>query len=223
MNNDWEHDLPSLSKINVLSHPENLLVTIENDSGELKFVGRGTDAAVFQSVKNPQFAYKLYAKDEQNKAKIEAEVYKKLGDSPFFPTLYAAYDTHLVLSYEHGKTLYDCIIEGIHIPHQVIDDVENAIAYARNQGLNPRDIHLKNIFLQNGRAKIIDVSEYMRPGDDYRWSHLKKGYDEYYHLIDSNSVPLWLVTTIQKWYKQRGVSSSSFEEFSNVFLKLFNK
>src|SRR5690606_26217314 len=47
----------------------------------------------------------------------------------------------LVLSYEEGKTLFDCILEGIHIPEQVIQDVEEAREYARSKGLNPRDIH----------------------------------------------------------------------------------
>ena len=58
-------------------------------------------------------------------------------------------------------TLFDCVLQGIHIPEQVINDVEDAREYVRNKGLNPRDIHLKNILLQNGRAKILDVSEYI--------------------------------------------------------------
>ena len=60
----------------------------------------------------------------------------------------------------------------------------DAREYVRQKGLNPRDIHLKNIFLQNGRAKIIDVSEYVQPGNDLRWEYLKKAYDQYYHLIE---------------------------------------
>lgn len=220
MEKDWDKVFLSLSKIKVFSNANNEPVTISGDLDDLKCIGVGTDAAVFQSLSAPDYAFKLYAKDRVNKVKVEANVYHILGDSPFFSTCFASYDEYLVLSYEEGKTLFDCILQGIHIPEQVVNDVENAREYVRNKGLNPRDIHLKNILLQNGRAKIIDVSEYVLPGNDYRWEHLKKGYEQYYHLIDGNSVPFWLVETIRKWYNQRAETSSSFEEFTKKILKL---
>lgn len=220
MEKDWDKVFLSLSKIKVFSNANNEPVTISGDLDDLKCIGVGTDAAVFQSLSVPDYAFKLYAKDKVNKVKVEANVYHILGDSPFFSTCFASYDEYLVLSYEEGKTLFDCILQGIHIPEQVVNGVENAREYVRNKGLNPRDIHLKNILLQNGRAKIIDVSEYVLPGNDYRWEHLKKGYEQYYHLIDGNSVPFWLVETIRKWYNQRAETSSSFEEFTKKILKL---
>ncbi|MCK1998904.1 serine/threonine protein kinase [Psychrobacillus psychrodurans] len=220
MENDWDKVFLSLSKIKVFSNANNQPVTISGDLDDLKCIGVGTDAAVFQSLSAPDYAFKLYAEDKLNKVKVEANVYHILGDSHFFSTCFASYDEYLVLSYEEGKTLFDCILQGIHIPEQVVNDVENAREYVRNKGLNPRDNHLKNILLQNGRAKIIDVSEYVLPGNDYRWEHLKKGYEQYYHLIDGNSVPFWLVETIRKWYNQRAETSSSFEEFTKKILKL---
>ena len=223
MKSDWDKAINSLSKITVFSSPNNEPVTIRGDADDLKCIGIGTDAAVFQSLSSPTYAFKLYAKDKVNKVKVEANVYLLLGDSPFFSTCFASYDEILVLSYEEGITLFDCILQGIHIPVQVVNDVEDAREYARNKGLNPRDIHLKNILLQNGRAKIIDVSEYTLPGDDFRWEHLKKGYEQYYHLIDGNSVPFWLMETIRKWYNQRGKNSSSYEEFTKTILKLLYK
>ena len=213
MENDWDKAIDSLSKITVSSNTNNEPVTISGDPDDLKCIGVGTDAAVFQSISAPAYAFKIYAKDKVDKVKVEANVYQILGDSPFFPTCFASYDEFLVLSYEEGKTLFDCILQGIHIPKQVVNDVEEAREYARDKGLNPRDIHLKNILLQNGRAKIIDVSEYALPGNDFRWEHLKKGYEQYYHLIDGNSVPFWLVETIRKWYNQRRKHSFSYEEF----------
>ncbi|MCB8817474.1 RIO1 family regulatory kinase/ATPase domain-containing protein [Desulfosporosinus shakirovi] len=80
----------------------------------------------------------------------------------------------LVIRFEEGITLYDCLLKGIHIPKQVIEDVDNAINYVLGKGLNPRDIHLKNILLQEGKAKLLDVSEYMKPGNDKRWEYLKE-------------------------------------------------
>ncbi|QUG41639.1 serine/threonine protein kinase [Psychrobacillus sp. INOP01] len=222
MEHDWDKAIGSLSKIKVFSNPNNEPVTISGDADDLKCIGVGTDAAVFQSLFAPTYAFKLYAKDKVNKVKVEANVYRILGNSPFFPTCFASYDEYLVLSYEEGKTLFDCILQGIHIPEQVVNDVEDAREFVRNKGLNARDIHLKNILLQNGRAKIIDVSEYTLPGNDFRWEHLKKGYEQYYHLIDGNSVPFWLVETIRKWYNQRS-NFSSYEEFTKIVLKLLYK
>lgn len=223
MENDWDIAKESLSKITVISHPNNDPVTISGHANDLKCIGVGTDAAVFQSLSTNKYAFKKYAKDKVEKVKVEANVYQKLGDSPFLQC-YASYDDFLVLSYEEGRTLFDCVLQGIHIPEKVIHDVEDARDYVRSKGLNPRDIHLKNILLQNGRAKILDVSEYVLPGNDYRWEHLKKGYEEYYHLIDGKSVPFWLAETVRKWYNQRDKHFSSFEDFADFVLKfLYHK
>lgn len=220
MANKWDTAMDSLCKITVFSNPNNEPVTIHGDSDDLKCIGVGTDAAVFQSLNAPDYAFKVYAQDKVSKIKVEENVYNVLGDSPFFSTCFAAYNQYLVLSYEEGKTLFDCLLQGIHIPEQVIKDVEDAREYVRKKGLNPRDIHLKNILLQNGRAKILDVSEYVQPGNDFRWEHLKKAHEEYYHFIDGNSVPFWLLEIIRKCYNQRNKYFSSYEEFMKYVLKL---
>ncbi|MCM3723252.1 serine/threonine protein kinase [Solibacillus isronensis] len=220
---DFEKVMETLSKIDVFSNPNNEPVTIIGEAENLKCVGIGTDAAVFWSEHTPAYAFKLYAKDKSAKVMVEESVYRKLGNSPYFSTCFGSNDNCLVLSYEEGKTLFECILEGIHIPEQAINDVEEAREYARSKGLNPRDIHLKNILLQNGRAKIIDVSEYTMSGNDCRWEHLKKGYEQYYHLIDGKSVPIGVVETVRKWYNRRGKKSLSFEEITTPILKLFFK
>lgn len=221
--NNWEIDISALSQIHIASSPHNGPVTIAGSSPHLTCIGVGTDAAVFQSRSTPAYAYKLYAKDKLDRAAREATVYKQLSNSPYFPTCFAAYDRFLVLSFEEGKTLYDCILQGIHIPRTIVDEVEEARNYIRSQGLNPRDIHLKNILLQNGKAKMLDVSEYAVPGDDARWTHLKQGYTQYYSLIDGNAVPHWLVATIEKWYNQQRGNGFSYEEFMKTIAKLFYK
>lgn len=223
MVNDWEIAIDSISKVTVLSNLNNEPVTILTIPGDLKCIGKGTDAAVFQSLALPKYAFKIFSKEKLNKVAIEANVYRILGSSPYFSTCYASYKNFLVLSYEEGITLYDCILRGIHIPKQVINDVEEARIYVKSKGLNPRDIHLKNILLQNGRAKIIDVSEYVNPGNDFRWEHLKQAYEQYYHLIDRNPVPLWLVETVRKLYNQREKVFTSENDFNKVILKLLNK
>lgn len=206
-----------LSQIKVTSNAKNEPVTIHGSSEDLRCIGVGTDAAVFQYIHNPSYAIKLFADDKKGKIHTEASVYEVLAGSSYFPICYAANDRYLVLSFESGITLYDCLIQGIRIPHQVIQDVENAREYARKNQLNPRDIHLKNILLQNGRAKVIDVSEYMKKGNDHRWEHLKKAHVEFYPLIEGKAVPSSLLESIQRCYNNR--QSSSVEEFMKEIFK----
>ncbi len=213
MGETWKKASESLSNISVSTNPNNAPVTIHGSSDDIRCIGIGTDAAVFQSIHAPEYAFKLYAVEKTEKIAIEAGVYEKLGESCYFPTYYAHNDRFLVISFEEGITLSDCLLQGIHIPKQLVQDVEDAREYIRSRGLNPRDIHLKNILLQNGRAKILDVSEYALPGNDYRWEHLKKGYDEYYHIVDGRSVPLWILETVRKWYHQRNQHDQSFDDF----------
>lgn len=219
-NNKWEPAIEALSNIEIRTNPENEPVTINGSVDGIICVGVGTDAAVFRYIDLPEFAFKLYAENKLTQKEKEEKVYRQLGESPFFPKFHGSSDRVLVVDFEEGTTLHDCLLQGIHIPRQVIDDVEEARAYVRSRGLNPRDIHLKNIILQNGRAKIIDVSEYIMPGNDFRWEHLKLGYEEYYHYIDGRPVPFWLLNTTRKWYNQTREQSFSFEDFMKKITKL---
>ncbi len=223
MEDGWRMVSHVLSQINVTSNPNNEPVSIEGDHQDIRCVGIGTDAAVFQTIHAPLYAFKLYAKDKVYKIKEEERIYRMLGESPYFPTCFGTDERCLVLGYEEGVTLHDCILQGVHIPEQVIKDVEDAREYVREKGLNPRDIHLSNILLQDGRAKIIDVSEYAKSGNDHRWEHLSQAYHDHYHLIDEKAIPHWLVETIRKWYNQWSKHSSSFEDFMKTIMKFKTK
>lgn len=220
MEEKWQKAIEALSNIEIKTNPENEPVTINGSVDGIICVGIGTDAAVFRYIDMPEFAFKLFAEDKVTQKEKEEKVYQQLGDSSYFPKFRGSSDRVLVLDYEEGITLYDCLLQGIHIPEQVIQDVEKARDYVRSRGLNPRDIHLKNILLQEGRAKILDVSEYIVPGNDYRWEHLKRGYEEYYHYIDGKPVPFWLLNTTRKWYNQSRERSFVFEEFMKKITKL---
>ncbi len=218
MDNNWEKAMDSLTQITVTSNLNNDPVTIHGEADDLRCIGVGTDAAVFQSFKSPAYAFKIYAEDKVSKIKVEEHVYNVLEDSPFFSTCYGSYYNCLILNYEEGTTFFDSLLQGVHIPRQAINDVEEAREYVRKRGLNPRDIHLKNILLQGGRAKILDISEYVKPGNDHRWEHLKKAYDEYYYLIDEKPIPFWLLETIRKWYNHWTKYYSSYEEFMKMVM-----
>lgn len=219
MEQEWQMAAHALAGIKVMANPDNEPVTIEGVAEGLRCVGVGTDAAVFQPLSAPDYAFKLYAEGKKDKLQAEAEVYRKLGASPLFTACFGATDRFLVLKFEEGPTLFDCLLQGIHVPEQVIRDVEEARGYVRGKGLNPRDIHLKNILLQDGRAKLLDVSEYIKPGNDFRWEHLKKAYEEYYPVFDGKPVPFWLLDTIRKWYHHWTRYSASFDEFMRIVSK----
>lgn len=213
MEQEWKQAARQLSGITVSANPNNEPVTISGIPTDMRCVGVGTDAAVFQSIAAPDVVFKVYAKEKQAKVETEKAVYEQLGNSHYFPVFHAAADNYIVISYEEGITLFDCLLQGVYVPEQAIQDVEDARAFVRERGLNPRDIHLKNILLQNGRAKIIDVSEYILPGNDFRWEHLKKAYEEYYQLLEGRPVPFWLLETIRKWYNHWNRYADSYEEF----------
>lgn len=218
----WQHAVHALANVTVTAHPNNEPVTIMGIADGFRCIGVGTDAAVFQSASAPEYAFKVYADGKMDKLEAEAEVYAQIGSSSYFSTCYGKDERMLILKYEEGPTLFDCLLQGVYVPKQAIVDVEKARDYIREIGLNPRDIHLKNIILQNGRAKLLDVSEYIKPGNDFRWEHLKKAYEEYYSIIDGKPVPFWLLDTIRKWYHHWQRYSSSFDEFMRIVFKQVN-
>jgi predicted Ser/Thr protein kinase len=207
--------------LKIQANRENEPVLVKNHPDGLQCIGVGTDAAVFRYIYAPSYAFKVFADDKKSKMDMEQQVYMHLGDTHYFPTCYGSGSNYLVLSFEKGITLYDCLLKGIHIPKQVIQDVEDARKFVYSKGLNPRDIHLKNILMHENRAKLLDVSEYRKPGNDMRWEYLKKGYEQYYHLIDGKAVPLWIVETVKRWYNQSKHSAFDFQEFVQKLVKLF--
>jgi predicted Ser/Thr protein kinase len=218
---DWNIIEKEVHRVKVISHGENEIVTVINNTDAFECIGVGTDAAVFRYIDNNDFAVKVFSDDKNYKIKIESNVYMKLQKSDYYPVCYGEGDNYLVLSYEKGNTLYDCLLKGIHIPMQIINDVDNARVYACDKGLNPRDIHLKNILMHEGRAKIVDVSEYLKPGNDKRWEFLKEGYLKHYHLIDGKAIPHWILEAVRKWYNQTPSESFKVHDFMKELILLF--
>jgi len=218
---EWEKAEKELRGVKVSSTGENELVSLKGNSDAFICIGVGTDAAVFRFLQLPHLAFKVFSDDKVDKKDQEIEVYLKLGRSEYFPEYYGSGSNFLVISYEEGITLHDCLLKGIYIPPQVVHDVDNARHYASKRGLNPRDIHLKNILLHEGRAKILDVSEYMKSGNDNRWQYLKDGYHEHYHLIAGKAIPLWILETVRKWYNQEKSENFNVQDFVKELVTLF--
>ncbi|WP_421385088.1 serine/threonine protein kinase [Bacillus salacetis] len=217
---EWQEIIPQINKLVIKANPNNEPVSIDGSADGLVLAGTGTDAAVFRSLLLPHLAFKVYADEKCGKKAVEEYVYDRLGTSPYFSKKIGSGENFLVLSYEEGTTLYDCLLQGISIPLNVINEVEEAREHIRNQGLNPRDMHLKNILLYEGKVKIIDVSEYIQPGNDHRWEYLRRGYEQYYRYIDGKPVPSWLAETVRTWFNQSKDSHFTFEEFMKKVMAL---
>ncbi|RAL24254.1 serine/threonine protein kinase [Thermoflavimicrobium daqui] len=200
--------------------PGNQLIHVNHIPTELAFVGRGTDAVVVRHPNFPHYVFKIFPQPYLNKLENEYIAYQKLGDSRFFSRCYYKGENYLVLRYESGPTLYDCLLQGIIIPKKIIEDVEKARIYARNIGLYPQDIHLKNILLQNEQAKIIDVSEYIHPNGDQRWEHLYQGYHQFYPLIKGKKIPVWVMERVKKTYLNQADGNFSVIEFGKNLLRM---
>lgn len=197
---DWKLAEKALRDIEVIGYDHNQPVTISGYAEGLSCVGIGTDAAVFRYNEAPDYVYKVYSAQALEKKELEEDVYKRLKGSSYFPQFFGSGINFIVLSFEEGQTLYDCLIQGIPIPQQAIEDVEDARAFVRSLGLNPRDIHLKNILLQNGRGKVLDVSEYIQKGNDNRWELLVWAYQRFYPLISGVRMPVWILKIIKYMY-----------------------
>lgn len=192
-----------INQVQVVSVNPRDPVHVNKQPESWRCIGVGNSAAVFQPKDRTDVAIKVYAKGFEEIAGEEAAIYEQLGDSPYFPAFVGRGDDHLIIGYRKGLNIYDCLLQGIYIPEQVIHDVEAAIDYARGRGLNPSDIHIKNVLVHEGRGYLVDVSDYRKEEECKRWESLKQAYYDYYLDLykPGLAVPSWVLETIRKWYK----------------------
>lgn len=200
-------DLPVLDaflrevQLESLSPDDPVVVRYVPEPWEL--VGTGNYAGVFAHPDYPDVVVKLYAPGRPG-IEEEIQVYRQLGTSRFFPVCYQAGERFLVLKRMRGTSLYDCVLYGIPIPPQVIEDVEEAMAEARARGLYPHDVHGKNVLMYQGRGCLIDVSDYHKQQFDRKWHDLRWAYYRIYlpFLKDRGwKVPRWLLEGVRKGYR----------------------
>ncbi|WP_448562832.1 serine/threonine protein kinase [Trichothermofontia sp.] len=168
-----------------------------------ELLGAGNYAAVFAHPDSPAWVVKVYAPDRPG-FEEEVEVYQRLGDHPAFSTCLYAQDRFLVLRRLRGITLYDCVRLGISIPPQVIRDIDAALAYARSRGLNPHDVHGRNVMMHEERGLVVDVSDFLHTEDCAAWEDLKRAYYWLYRPIIAPlrlRIPDWLLNGVRKGYR----------------------
>ncbi|MEK4027182.1 MULTISPECIES: serine/threonine-protein kinase [Bacillaceae] len=219
----WKDAIPLIEEIEVQAGEGNVPVKVRSVPDKLRCIGEGTDAAVFVHSLNPKYAFKVYAKGKEHKKENEVRAYEKLAGLPYFPVFYGSGSRFIVISFEPGIHLYDCLVTGTYISPEVIGQVDQAISEARKAGLNPRDIHLKNIILQENRVKLIDVSEYVKPGNDQRWEHLKEAYRLYYPIIASRQISPKFLEFVKGQYEKQKYSNFSLRRFGRLFTVLLEK
>lgn len=147
---------------------------------DLELHGIGRSAAVFR-IKDTRLVIKVFFPDYTHIASEEAVIYRTLEGLPQFPHLYEVGPTYIVIDYIEGKTLFECLTKGIWIDSAYIEQVDAALIKARQLGLTPSDVHLRNIILTpEGRIYLIDLARF-RQGQrvDHQWEDLKRMYRFY--------------------------------------------
>lgn len=178
-------------------------VKVKNIPKEWKLIGRGNFAAVFTHPSLDGKVVKVYAENREG-INEEVNVYKKLGDHKAYSKLYEYGDRYLVLKKLEGITLYNAFKDGFFVPRTVIEDVDKAIEYAKHRGLNPTDIHGKNVVMKDGQGFIVDVSDFLKPYSCPKWNHFKKMYFLFYIPLFKKfrfALPYWLLERIRKSYQ----------------------
>lgn len=169
-------------------------------------LGLGNYAAVVAHPAHPEYVVKLYAAGREGWEE-EVEVYRRLGRHRAYSECRYADGRRrlLVMRRLYGKTLYDCVLEGIRIPEQVIEDIDDALDYARRRGLFPHDVHGKNVMMTpEGRGVVVDVSDFLKRDLCLMWDDLKRAYRRIYkpflyeHPV---AVPDSLMNGVRKGYR----------------------
>ena len=169
-----------------------------------RLIGAGNYAAVVYHFDYPDHVVKIYAPGRPGFSE-EVEVYRRLGSHPAFSNCMYAADGFLVLKRLHGVTLYDCMHLGLRIPEQVIQDIDQALDYARGCGLHPHDVHGRNVMMLEGRGLVVDISDFLNEETCSKWNDLKKAYYWLYRPLLSPlrlRVPYFVLDAVRTNYRR---------------------
>ncbi|WP_170008116.1 protein kinase family protein [Bacillus fonticola] len=169
----------------------------------LEYIGKGRSAVVFK-IWGANKALKVFYPGYTNVAREEAAIYNVLQNSPYYPTLYEAGRNYLVIDLIEGHTLFECLAKGIRVSSDKIKEIDVALNLAREKGLNPSDIHLRNIFItKEGKIKLIDVARFRQAKDCSQWGDLKSAFYKYYsRTFFPKRIPVLILNLIAALYKK---------------------
>lgn len=184
----------------VISAKKNRLLSYDNT---LTLVGTGRSAFVFR-IKSSSKAIKIFFPEFTYIAKEEADIYKELHGISYFPSIYDTGQNYIVMDYIEGRTLFKCVNQGIPITSGHIDEIDRALSMALKKGLNPSDIHLRNIIITaNNDIKLIDVARFRQTKDCSQWNDLKAVYLQFYtKRFFPKKIPAGVMNTLAFFYKK---------------------
>lgn len=161
----------------VIINKKNRLIRYDDS---LALIGTGRSAFVFR-IKSSNKAIKVFFPEFTYIAKEEAEIYKILRNIAYYPSIHDFGLNYIVMDYIEGLTLFECLSQGKIITSDHIKEINHGLSLASAQGLNPSDIHLRNIFItSSGEIKIIDVARFRQQKHCRQWDDLKKAYEQFY-------------------------------------------
>lgn len=145
-----------------------------------ELLGSGKSADVY-AIDDTRVA-KVFRSDRLYELVKEREAYKLLADVSGFVTLYESGSDYLVMDRVYGLNLYECVSRGIYIPESVMNRVDEALERSVTCGLNPNDVHLKNVMWEreSDTVVVLDVARFLDKGKDRRWTHLRWVYHNLY-------------------------------------------
>ncbi|WP_252503027.1 protein kinase family protein [Sporosarcina sp. Marseille-Q4943] len=189
-----------LSRTVQIDHNNRLL---KYDESSLIHVGTGRSAFVFK-IKSTMKAMKVFFPACSHIAKEEAGIYGELQDIVYYPSVYASGVNFIVIDFIEGLTLFDCIVQGKVIERTHIAEIDHALSLATARGLNPSDIHLRNILITiDNDVKIIDVARFRQKKDCQQWDNLKRAYRQFYcKRFFPKEIPAVFLNTIAWLYKK---------------------
>lgn len=164
------------STVNIIDKTNRLL----SYDDSLTLIGTGRSAYVFR-IKESNQAIKIFFPEFRHIANEETEIYLKLKGISYFPTIYAFGENYIVMDYIEGRTLFECVNDGVAIKESHVQEIDHALALAAERGLNPSDIHLRNLFITtNDEVKLIDVARFNQTKNCSQWNDLKYVYHRFY-------------------------------------------
>jgi hypothetical protein len=208
--------LPSLKIVSV--HPYNP-IQVGYLPQPWQLLGTGNYAAVVYHPDYPDLVVKIYAPQRPGFTE-EVEVYRRLGSHPAFSQCFYAESNFLILKRLYGTTLYDCLHLGLPIPEQVIRDIDAALEYAQSHGLQPNDVHGRNVMMSEGRGLVVDISDFLHQEPCSKWNDLKIAYYWFYlpFLYPLRlRVPYYALNFVRKCYR---FLSASKRKYRQLKLKL---
>jgi len=178
-------------------------VLLAEKGGDLQLIGEGRSAFAFR-IRGTDLVLKVFFPQFEMIAAEEAEIYKQLKGNPFFPSMHESGSNYLVIDYVQGTTLFNCLVKGIPIAARHIKEVDNALQLAREKGLNPSDIHLRNIIITpEGKVRLIDVARFRQTKNCSQWEDLKMAFEKFYrHERFPKKVPEHVMNLIAFFYKK---------------------